>query len=487
VSSSYAIFAENANNATTANSATSASFAASATSASFASTAAQATSASFATSASTANTATSAGSATTATSASFAETASFASTLATGLNLTASNILINNDLVVNGTASFGYTQTITGSAVIIGEEFIILNAAPPAARYAGIQIYDSGSSATASFEWDGNIDSWIIVEETGLSAGILTGLTGSKGSEVYPSNNRLIKGSGNHTVSDSSITDNGTSVSINSNTLITGSLKIADVSSELQIVGNGFGQASLISPNGALVLTPGLYGVQINGTYPDLQVNGNVTSTGANSYLTGSLLGTASFATNANTSISSSFATNANTATSASFATNANTAISSSFATNASTADSATTASYVLNAVSASFATTASFASTASFVNTLSQELIISGSVRGEVKSLSISSNTASLDLSLGNFFTLTLVSGSNTFINPSNIRPGQTVNIRITQANPGNGTVSFPSSVDQVSGSAYVASVGSGPVDIVTLISFDTSSLYLSNVKNLV
>jgi len=142
------------------------------------------------------------------------------------------------------------------------------------------------------------------------------------------------------------------------------------------------------------------------------------------------------------------------------------------------------TASFATNAASA---TSASFASTASFVNTLSQPLIISGSVRGEVKSLSISSNTASLDLSLGNFFTLTLVSGSNTFINPSNIRPGQTVNIRITQANPGNGTVSFPSSVDQVSGSAYVASVGSGPVDIVTLISFDTSSLYLSNVKNLV
>ena len=84
------------------------------------------------------------------------------------------------------------------------------------------------------------------------------------------------------------------------NQIITGSVSIADSASVLQIVGNIFGQASLISPNGALVLTPGLYGVQINGAFPDLQVNGNVTSTGASSYLTGSLLGTASYATNAN-------------------------------------------------------------------------------------------------------------------------------------------------------------------------------------------
>jgi hypothetical protein len=115
------------------------------------------------------------------------------------------------------------------------------------------------------------------------------------------------------------------------------------------------------------------------------------------------------------------------------------------------------------------------------------QSTVFSGSVRGEVKALSIASNTASLDCSTDNFFTLTLVSGSNTFINPTNIASGQTINLRVTQANPGNGTVSFPTSVKQVSGSSYVPSTGAGPVDIVTFISFDASSLYLSNVKNLV
>jgi len=97
---------------------------------------------------------------------------------------------------------------------------------------------------------------------------------------------------------------------------------------------------------------------------------------------------------------------------------------------------------------------------------------------------LTISSNTASLNLNNGNFFTLQLVSGSNTFINPSNIKSGQTTNILISTT--GSATVSFPSTVKQVSGSSYVPTTITG-TDIVTLISFDTASLYLANVKNLV
>lgn len=134
----------------------------------------------------------------------------------------------------------------------------------------------------------------------------------------------------------------------------------------------------------------------------------------------------------------------------------------------------------------ASFATSASFATTASFYSLASvdQDVVITGSVRGNVSALSISSNTASLDLSNGNFYTLQLVSGSNTFINPSNILPGQTINLLVNTT--GSGTVSFPSSVKQVSGLTYVPTITTS-TDIVTFISFDTSSLFLSNVKNLV
>lgn len=110
--------------------------------------------------------------------------------------------------------------------------------------------------------------------------------------------------------------------------------------------------------------------------------------------------------------------------------------------------------------------------------------LVITGSVRGNVNALSISSNTASLDCSSNNFFTLQLVNGANTFVNPTNIAPGQTINLRVNTT--GSGTISFPSSVKQVSGSSYTPSAGTA-VDIVTFISFDASSLFLSNVKNLV
>ena len=115
---------------------------------------------------------------------------------------------------------------------------------------------------------------------------------------------------------------------------------------------------------------------------------------------------------------------------------------------------------------------------------TVSGSAVITGSVQGNVNSLTIASNTASLDLNNGNFFTLQLVSGSATNINPSNIKPGQTVNIKISTT--GSGTVTFPSSVLQASGSSYVPTTTTG-TDIITLISFDSSNLYLANVKNLI
>jgi peroxiredoxin len=115
---------------------------------------------------------------------------------------------------------------------------------------------------------------------------------------------------------------------------------------------------------------------------------------------------------------------------------------------------------------------------------TISGSFISSGSVRGEVGALSISSNTASLDCSTGNFFTLQLVPSVDTHINPTNIQPGQTINLKI--ATTGSGTVSFPSSVLQSSGSAYVPTTTTG-TDIVTFISYDSTNLYLSNIKNFI
>ena len=111
----------------------------------------------------------------------------------------------------------------------------------------------------------------------------------------------------------------------------------------------------------------------------------------------------------------------------------------------------------------------------------------ITGSLRGQVSTLSISSNTASVNMSTNNFFTLALVNGANTHINPTNINPGQTVNIRVTQGAAGTGTVSFPSFVDQPSGSLYTGSAVANAIDIVTMITFDSSIVFVSSVRNMI
>ncbi len=112
---------------------------------------------------------------------------------------------------------------------------------------------------------------------------------------------------------------------------------------------------------------------------------------------------------------------------------------------------------------------------------------IITGSLRGFVSASVIASNTASIDLSKSNFFTVLLVSGSNTHISASNIQPGQTANIRVTQASAGTGTVSFSSVIKQQSGNTYVATPTGNAVDILSLLSFDSTSVYVTNVNNLI
>lgn len=101
---------------------------------------------------------------------------------------------------------------------------------------------------------------------------------------------------------------------------------------------------------------------------------------------------------------------------------------------------------------------------------------IFSGSVRGQVFPLTITTLTASMDCSLGNFFTLQLISGTVN-LTPTNIQPGETITLKLTQAaTPGtlttNSLIKFPFA------QSYNATQISGAVDIITFISFDTSSL---------
>jgi hypothetical protein len=112
--------------------------------------------------------------------------------------------------------------------------------------------------------------------------------------------------------------------------------------------------------------------------------------------------------------------------------------------------------------------------------------LNFTGSANGTVTTLSISSNTASLNMSTGNFFDLQLVANTTTLLNVTNLNAGETTNIRVKQPlTTGTGSMTFSSNIEQVVGQAYVPSTQTGSVDIVSLVTFDNSTAYLTKLRN--
>jgi hypothetical protein len=140
------------------------------------------------------------------------------------------SLYISSDLIVQGSSSL---QNITASAVSIGTNIVNLNTANPAIRYAGLVIGDSGSiGSSGSFLYDSVQDEMIFVHRgantTVTSSVVLMGpqTYDNIGSETYPTNNRVQKGTGNEHLVDSNISDDGTTIILNSNAEVTGSLKI---------------------------------------------------------------------------------------------------------------------------------------------------------------------------------------------------------------------------------------------------------------------
>jgi hypothetical protein len=86
--------------------------------------------------------------------------------------------------------------------------------------------------------------------------------------------------------------------------------------------------------------------------------------------------------------------------------------------------------------------------------------------------------------MSAGNFYT-SVVTGT-TFFNVTNAKPGDTVNILLTTSGT-NATASFSSNVKQVSGSRYLPTITTGAKDIITLVAFDSSNVYLAKINNLI
>ena len=112
--------------------------------------------------------------------------------------------------------------------------------------------------------------------------------------------------------------------------------------------------------------------------------------------------------------------------------------------------------------------------------------LVISGSVQGTVDALSISSNTASLDCRASDFHTLTLVSGSDTFLNVSNVNAGQSFQVKVKQPGTSFGTLSYSSNVKFAGGTAPTITATSDAEDILTFTAFDGTNVYGTAVQNM-
>jgi hypothetical protein len=144
------------------------------------------------------------------------------------------SLYISQNLIVQGSSSL---ENITASAVSIGTNTIILNADTPAIRYAGISVFDSGSTnVTASLFYDSLTNNWKFKHSdvgTDDASILLYGPLGT-GIDNAPTldGNFLTKVENNghgHHLTTSSIFDNGSKVSINSNSEITGSLTVTGV------------------------------------------------------------------------------------------------------------------------------------------------------------------------------------------------------------------------------------------------------------------
>jgi hypothetical protein len=113
--------------------------------------------------------------------------------------------------------------------------------------------------------------------------------------------------------------------------------------------------------------------------------------------------------------------------------------------------------------------------------------MIYSGSVRGQVTDIIVSSLTASIDCSKGNFFRLNLGTASAVRLTAANIQPGETIGLRIDKTALNATVVIDSGSIKFPSGLSYTISPDNNIYDVLTFISFDTGSLYAVAAKNFV
>ena len=114
----------------------------------------------------------------------------------------------------------------------------------------------------------------------------------------------------------------------------------------------------------------------------------------------------------------------------------------------------------------------------------LSGSLSFTGSTYGNVVALSVSSNTASIDLNTGNYFTLTLPASTTTNLNLTNVKPGVTATLVLSTDTASSSSFSY--NVKQPSGSLYYPS-NSGSSDIITFVAVNSTTINAISVLKMI
>jgi hypothetical protein len=145
-----------------------------------------------------------------------------------GTSVVSGSMRITGDLVVLGSASF---QTVSSSIVNIGNNKITLNTFTPTVRFGGISVIDSGSvNETGSLWWDSQRNHWLYEHPSSSAAPYNSAIlisgpynTGSLGSEIGLTSNRLPLAVGEDHISSSQIYVDNSVVSIPSTLQVTAS------------------------------------------------------------------------------------------------------------------------------------------------------------------------------------------------------------------------------------------------------------------------
>jgi hypothetical protein len=164
------------------------------------------------------------------------------------------SLTITQNLNVLGSSSITYT---TASQLRVNDNLITVNASSPGVRFAGLSVLDSGSSplVSGSFLFDSLNNQFVYVhtnQSTVTSSVVLVGAQtyNNLGNETLPTQNKIIKSLGQEHLGDSNISDNGTTIILNSNSEVTGSLRVTTNVIAAGFTGSGFGLSNI--PNSGL-------------------------------------------------------------------------------------------------------------------------------------------------------------------------------------------------------------------------------------------